>query len=74
MHACLKIIKLPGNYARAEDTTMQGEKRKCEKCGALLTDEDVMKIKNEDGSWTTIPLPVCPECFAKSALKTPKKA
>ncbi len=27
------------------------EKRKCVECGASLTDEDVMKIKIEDGSW-----------------------
>jgi hypothetical protein len=41
------------------------KKRKCVKCGASLTDEDVMKIKIEDGSWETIPLPVCPNCFKK---------
>ena len=41
------------------------EKRKCVKCGAHLTDEDVMKIKIEDGSWETIPLPMCPDCFKK---------
>jgi hypothetical protein len=29
---------------------MQDEKRKCEKCGVMLTDEDVMKIKKEYGS------------------------
>ena len=40
-------------------------KRKCEKCGASLTDEDVMKLKLEDGSWQVIPLPVCPACFTK---------
>jgi hypothetical protein len=38
-------------------------KRKCEKCGAVLSDEDVMKIKFENGSWETIPLPMCPRCF-----------
>jgi len=37
--------------------------RKCEKCGAILGDEAVMKIKLENGSWETIPLPVCPRCF-----------
>ena len=41
------------------------KKRKCIECGASLTDEDVMKIKVEDGSWETIPLPVCPDCFKK---------
>jgi NAD-dependent SIR2 family protein deacetylase len=41
------------------------KKRKCVKCGASLTDEDVMKIEFEDGSWETIPLPVCPDCFTK---------
>ncbi|MDH5461652.1 MAG: hypothetical protein OEZ29_07710 [Candidatus Bathyarchaeota archaeon] len=40
-------------------------KRKCAKCGDNLTDDDVMKIKLEDGSWQVIPLPVCPDCFAK---------
>ncbi len=44
---------------------LQMIKRKCEKCGANLTDEDVMKIKNENGSWETIPLPLCPDCFSK---------
>jgi NAD-dependent SIR2 family protein deacetylase len=41
------------------------KKRRCAKCGAGLTDEDVMKIKIEDGSWQTIPLPLCPDCFTK---------
>ncbi len=40
-------------------------KRRCVKCGATLTDEDVMKMEFEDGSWETIPLPVCPDCFMK---------
>ncbi|MDH5450501.1 MAG: hypothetical protein OEX77_06325 [Candidatus Bathyarchaeota archaeon] len=44
---------------------MPDERRKCGKCGATLTDDDVMKIRNEDGSWETIPLPVCPDCFTK---------
>ena len=39
--------------------------RKCVKCGASLTDGDVMKIEIEDGSWEIIPLPVCPHCFMK---------
>ena len=41
------------------------KERKCAKCGASLTDEDVMKVKFEDGSWEVIPLHVCPDCFAK---------
>ncbi|MCW4027603.1 MAG: hypothetical protein NWE76_08990 [Candidatus Bathyarchaeota archaeon] len=49
-----------------EGTIMQNPLiRKCERCGAALTDEDVMKIQIEDGSWETIPLPVCPGCFAQ---------
>ncbi|MCZ2856504.1 MAG: hypothetical protein O2U62_05375 [Candidatus Bathyarchaeota archaeon] len=39
--------------------------RRCERCGTDLTDEDVMKIRNENGSWETIPLPLCPSCFTK---------
>ena len=27
------------------------KERKCAKCGASLTNEDVMKMKFEDGSW-----------------------
>jgi len=45
------------------------EERKCVKCGAKLTDEDVMKIKNEDGSWEEIPLSICPDCFTKQMRK-----
>jgi len=41
------------------------KERRCVKCGAPLTDEDVMKMEFEDGSWETIPLPVCPSCFMK---------
>ncbi len=41
------------------------KKRKCVRCGASLVNEDVMKIKIEDGSWQIIPLPVCPNCFKK---------
>ncbi len=41
------------------------EKRKCVRCGASLTDEDVMKIRIEDGSWEIIPLPTCADCFEK---------
>jgi NAD-dependent SIR2 family protein deacetylase len=45
------------------------KERKCAKCGASLTDEDVMKMEFEDGSWEIIPLPVCPDCFAKQMLE-----
>lgn len=37
--------------------------RKCEKCGASLSDEDVMKIKVADGSWEVVPFTLCPKCF-----------
>ena len=43
--------------------------RKCVKCGAILTDEDVMKIKKEDGSWDEILLSICPDCFTKQMRK-----
>lgn len=39
--------------------------RKCVKCGASLTEEDVMKIEKEDGSWEEIPLSICPNCFTE---------
>jgi len=39
--------------------------RKCEKCSEILTNEDVMKIAYEDGSYETISLDVCPKCFKK---------
>jgi NAD-dependent SIR2 family protein deacetylase len=45
------------------------KERRCAECGAALTDEDVMKIKIDDGSWETIPLPVCPACFKKQMHK-----
>ena len=54
----------PKNGARKKRELWM-KKRKCVECGASLTDEDVMKIKIEDGSWQTIPLPVCPDCFKK---------
>ena len=43
--------------------------RKCERCGADLTDEDVMKIVLEDGSCETFPFSTCPECFKKELLE-----
>ncbi len=52
------------------------EQRKCSGCGAALTDEHVMKVRLENGSWETVPLTICPECFKKRmrelALKTRK--
>ncbi len=45
------------------------KKRKCVKCGAKLTEEDVIKMEFEDGSWETILLPMCPDCFAKQILE-----
>ncbi len=49
------------------------EERKCVKCGASLTDEDVIKIEKEDGSWEEIPLLVCPDCFTKQMYKQARK-
>lgn len=45
------------------------EKRKCAKCGADLSDEDVIKLEFEDGSTEIIPLPLCPDCFAEQMRK-----
>ena len=45
------------------------EERKCLNCGAKLTNEDVMKIKKEDGSWEEIPLSICPDCFTEQMRK-----
>ena len=39
--------------------------RKCEGCGAILGDEDVMKIVLEDGSCEVFPFSRCPKCFAE---------
>jgi len=44
-------------------------KRKCEECGVSLTEENVMKIKLENGSWQTIPIPLCPKCFTRALIK-----
>jgi len=51
---------------------MLGE-RKCVGCGAVLTDEDVMKIILEDGTCEVFPLSTCPECFKKELLKTARR-
>lgn len=45
------------------------KRRKCAKCGASLTNKDVMKMKFEDGSWQVVPLPVCPNCLAKQMIE-----
>jgi hypothetical protein len=49
------------------------EKRKCEGCGAIMSEEDVMKIQLEDGSWETIPLTLCPKCLKELLVKIAKK-
>jgi len=41
------------------------KKRKYAKCGASLTNEDLIKVKFDEGSWQIIPLPVCPDCLAR---------
>jgi len=46
------------------------DKRKCIGCGALLSDDDVMKIIMDDGSSEVFPFSTCPECFKKELLKT----
>ncbi|MCW4014938.1 MAG: hypothetical protein NWF06_01070 [Candidatus Bathyarchaeota archaeon] len=43
--------------------------RKCECCGAALSDDDVMKIILEDGSCEVFPFSKCPECFKKELSK-----
>jgi hypothetical protein len=43
--------------------------RKCESCGALLGEEDVMKIVLEDGSFEVFPFSKCPKCFAEELSK-----
>jgi hypothetical protein len=47
--------------------------RKCEKCGAILTDEDVMKIILEDGTCEVFPFSTCPECFKKELLERARR-
>ena len=43
--------------------------RKCITCGAELTEEDVMKIIMEDGTFEVFPLSTCPDCFKKNLVK-----
>lgn len=47
--------------------------RRCVGCGAVLGDEDVMKIILEDGSCEVFPLSTCPECFKKELLKSARR-
>ena len=49
-------------------------KRKCEVCGADLTDEDVIKIILEDGSCEVFPLSTCPNCFKNELLKKAQRS
>ncbi|MBS7657221.1 hypothetical protein KEJ33_04780 [Candidatus Bathyarchaeota archaeon] len=49
------------------------EERRCEGCGAVLSEEDVMKVQLEDGSWETVPLPLCPKCFKESLMRIAEK-
>lgn len=49
------------------------EKRWCEGCGAVMSEEDVMKLQLDDGSWETVPLPLCPRCFKESLVQLAKK-
>ena len=52
------VKRILGSKGRSEV-----KKRKCEKCGILLRSGDVMKIKLENGSWESVPIPICPHCF-----------
>ena len=47
--------------------------RRCEVCGAVLGEEDVMKIILEDGSCEVFPFSTCPECFKNELLKNAKR-
>lgn len=50
-------------YSRFQGNSLMGN-RKCARCDTILTDEDVLKIQCEDGSWEVIPIPLCPQCFS----------
>jgi hypothetical protein len=47
--------------------------RKCVNCGAVLGDEDVMKIILEDGSCEAFPFSTCPKCFQKELLEKARR-
>jgi len=49
------------------------EERRCKGCGVVLSEEEVMKIQLEDGSWETVPLPLCPRCFKESLINLARK-
>ena len=49
------------------------EQRKCAKCGAPLTDEDVMRLEIEDGVFEVIPFTLCPKCFTKELAERARK-
>ena len=49
------------------------KRRRCLECGVSLADEDVMKIKSEDGSWAVLPLPLCPACFTQQLKERASK-
>ena len=38
-----------------------------------MSEEDVMKIQLDDGSWEMVPLPLCPKCFKESLVQLAKK-
>jgi len=57
------------NCASMQRGKLLMKKRKCAECGASLTNEDVMKIGFEDGSWQVIPLPIYPDCFTKRMVE-----
>lgn len=63
-YICLHKTLLWYESRRAHGESLM-ENRKCERCGVDLTDKEVMKIKDEDGSWHVIPLPLCPSCFTE---------
>ena len=43
--------------------------RRCTGCGAVLGDDDVMKLVFEDGSCEIFPFSTCPECLKKELEK-----
>jgi hypothetical protein len=47
--------------------------RKCVNCGAVLGDQDVMKIILEDGSSEAFPFSTCPKCFQKELLEKARR-
>lgn len=66
---CIKFIVLSSTFLVGRGFTGLG-KRKCVDCGADLTDEDVMKIILEDGSFEVFPFSKCPKCFTKELMES----